>query len=162
MSHALSTLCSIDTFLEKISQNILRVGEPCKTVSVMVWADFPSGLAVSQVGNLECPPWNVFDGDVLHAVTQFAANYADEGWYITCSLMDHFPRIHTVARQTGFTMHRTITLHVDSGYIYEDGEEVSYNLIKFSCDILESDDFTDFEILLGSDSCSWHLSSKKL
>lgn len=91
----------------------------------MVWADFPSGLAVSQVGNLECPPWNVFDGDVLHAVTQFAANYvADEGWYITCSLMDHFPRIHTVARQAGFTMHRTITLRVELGYTYEDGEEV--------------------------------------
>ncbi|MCO5547878.1 hypothetical protein L7F22_001330 [Adiantum nelumboides] len=88
----------IDTFLEKISQNTSRMGEPCKTVAHMVWAHFPSGLAVSQVGNLECPPWNVFDGDVLHAVTQFAANYVDKGW--------------------------TITLRVDSGYTYEYGEEV--------------------------------------
>ncbi|MCO5553773.1 hypothetical protein L7F22_007299 [Adiantum nelumboides] len=70
----------IDTFLEKISQKTLRIGEPCKTVARMVWADFPFGLAVSQVGNLECPPWNVFDGDVLHAATQFADNYANEGW----------------------------------------------------------------------------------
>lgn len=73
----------------------------------------------------ECPPWNHFSSGLLEAINNFATLFVvDEGWYVTCSLVEHLPKICKYAKQRGFVNYRTLTLNVEHGYLYDNGEEV--------------------------------------
>ena len=48
----------------------------------------------------------------------------DEGWFVCLSLMDQLPKIHKIGRKAGLLMHRVLSLHVESSYIYDNGEQV--------------------------------------
>lgn len=88
--------------------------------------DFPTGLGVENVSQ-GCPKWNQFNSTLLRYGIEFATSFvADQGWFITCSLAALFPRVYHVAKARGdFILHRTITLIVEAGYVYDDGQTVS-------------------------------------
>ena len=88
-----------------------------------MWADFPTGLQVAGVEEDECPVWSKISSTLFDATMQFASFFmADEGWFVCLSLMDQLPKIHKIRRKAGFLMHRVLSLHVESSYIYENGE----------------------------------------
>ena len=47
-------------------------------------------------------------------------------WGVVCvlNLMDQLSKIHKIGRNAGLLMHQVLSLHVESSYIYENGEKV--------------------------------------
>ena len=118
-------LDSVDAFLLKIPASLSHTNAPSNTVARLVWADFPTGLQVAGVDEDECPLWNKVSSTLIHATLQFASFFmADEGWFVCLSLMDQLPKIHKIGRKAGLLMHRVLSLHVESSYIYDNGEQV--------------------------------------
>ena len=109
----------------KIPASLSHTNAPSNTVARLVWADFPTGLQVAGVDEDECLAWNKVSSTLIHATLQFASFFmADEGWFVCLSLMDQLPKIHKIGRKAGLLMHRVLSLHVESSYIYENGEQV--------------------------------------
>lgn len=118
----------LESWFEKVdSKNLNHRGSPFTEVVNLVWADFPTGLAVAGASPRACPSWNVWKREISIAAAQFAEAFvADEGWYITCGLTEHFPLVCAHTRKRGFNLHRTFVLLLDYGYYRDDGEEVVY------------------------------------
>ena len=123
--HIAPFLGSVDAFLLKIPASLSHTNAPSNIVARLVWADFPTGLQVAGVDEDECPDWNKVSSTLIHATLQFASFFmADEGWFVCLSLMDQLPKIHKIGRKAGLLMHRVLSLHVESSYIYDNGEQV--------------------------------------
>ncbi|MCO5554004.1 hypothetical protein L7F22_007530 [Adiantum nelumboides] len=115
----------VESFLKKIQAPLSYIGAPSNTVAHLVWADFPTGLRVADVETDECPPWNSISTSLVCATLCFAGLFmADEGLFVCLSLMEHLPKIHKMARKVGLVLHRTMSLHVESSYLYENGKHV--------------------------------------
>ncbi|MCO5612982.1 hypothetical protein L7F22_067255 [Adiantum nelumboides] len=115
----------VESFLKKIQAPLSHISAPSNTVARLVWADFPTGLRVADVETDECPPWNSISTSLVCATLCFVGLFmTDEGLFVCLSLMDHLPKIHKMARKVGLVLHRTMSLHVESSYLYENGEHV--------------------------------------
>lgn len=113
----------------KIPKALSHRGAPSDTVARLVWADFPTGLQVVDVDTDGCPSWNQVSSSLIRATLSFVGLFvADEGWFVCLSLMDQLPKIYSMGKKVGLVMHRTMSVHVESSYLYDNGERVSHNL----------------------------------
>ena len=118
-------LDSVDAFLLKTRASLSHTNAPSNIVAWLVWVDFPTSLQVAGVDEDECLVWNKISSTLIHATLKFASFFmADEGWFVCLSLMDQLPKIHKIGRKAGLLMHWVLSLHVESSYIYDNGEQV--------------------------------------
>lgn len=121
MKHCRASKKMARFMLQHFVSELTLNGDPCEGLAKFVWADFPSSLGVKLVDVDTVPAWNHFSEDLCIAASQLASKYtADQGWFVTCSIAEHFPAICAAATSAGFCLHLSLTLIVDKGYMRTD------------------------------------------
>lgn len=113
------SLRTIRNFLKShsVSGACIR-GKPRRAVAKLVFADFPTSLGVAFVQEKSTPVWNVFSEPLSVACAVVADLYvADEGWFVTLSITEHFPSIFIAATEKGFALKQCLNVVVENGYI---------------------------------------------
>ena len=78
----------------------------------LIWADFPTSLALSNVGNAT-PTWNVFGEDLVESAFTLAAEYLLRNGTMVCTLRtEHLGIVVREGESNGFQLVRTLFLYL--------------------------------------------------
>lgn len=78
----------------------------------LVWADFPTSLTFSNIGNA-IPNWNMFGDDIVESAFALASEFLHFDGTMVCTLrMEHLGVCVREANDSGFHLDRTLFLHL--------------------------------------------------
>lgn len=100
----------------------------------LIWADFPTSLALSDICN-EVPNWNVFGDDMVESVFVIGAEFLLRDGTIVCTLRaEHLSLLVKEAELCGFILVRTLFMHLPQ-VMYVNSEYGQETVSIFMCNL---------------------------
>lgn len=100
----------------------------------LIWADFPTNLALSTLGN-EVPSWNVFGDDMVESAFVIGAEFLLRDGTMVCTLRaEHLSLAVKEGEQCGFILVRTLFMHLPQ-FMYLNSEYGQETVSMFMCDV---------------------------
>ena len=114
-------LSLLQRFIGSLSSSGVMDAEDTIGGFALIWADFPTGLALTTLGR-SAPSWNMFGDDIVESVFVLAAEFLLHEGTIVCTLRaEHLGIAVREGESAGFKLARTLFLHLPR-YMYVNTE----------------------------------------